>query len=90
MTGRGNFTAFANWMDKKFGVKKDPLVWAELLRTNDEYAIHSACWIFAIAKSLIDEAINDDLETIRKRINGGILGMAEVKKYNQLCKQYIV
>lgn len=89
MTGRGNFTAFGNYMDKKFGVKKDPIVWAELLRTNDEYAIHSACWIFAISKSLIDEAINDDLETIRKRINGGVLGMAEVKKYNELCKQYI-
>lgn len=90
MTGRGNFTAFAKWMEKKFAVRKTVEQWAELLRTNDEYAIHSACWIFAISKSLIDEAINDQMKTIVLRINGGLMGLDDRMRYYDLCKKYIV
>lgn len=90
MTGRGNLSAFAKWMEKKFAVKKTVEEWAESLRTNDEYAIHSACWIFAISKSLIDEAVNDQMKTIVLRINGGLMGLDDRMTYYDLCKKYIV
>ncbi|MGN6476322.1 MAG: glycoside hydrolase family 19 protein [Flavipsychrobacter sp.] len=89
MTGRGNVTAFGNWMKKKFGIDKTAEQWAEELRTNIVYGIHSACWLFAVAKSLIDEAIADDLVTIVKRINGGLNGFNQTKKYYEKCKLLI-
>jgi putative chitinase len=89
MTGRGNITAFAKWMDRKFKDVKTPEQWAEALRTSDIYGIHSACWLFAISKSLIDEAINDQLIEIVKKINGGLNGLFETQKYYEKCKLLI-
>ena len=89
-TGRANITQFAMYMEKTFTLKKTPEQWAEQLRTSDEYGIHFACWIFAISKKLIDEAINDLMETIVKRINGGLLGLDDRMKYYDLCKKFIV
>lgn len=90
ITGRGNFTAFAAWMNQKYLLKKDPEKWAELLRTSDEYGLHSACWIFAIAFKLIDEAERDEMKTIVKRINGGLTNYPIREKYYELAKKYIV
>lgn len=89
LTGRSNIVAFANFMQKKFGIAKTLREWAELLRTEDEAGIHSACWLFAISKELIDEAINDDMKTICKRINGGLNGYATRIHYYELVKKYI-
>jgi putative chitinase len=90
ITGRGNFTQFAKWMETKFSNKKTPALWAELLRTSDEFGIHSACWIFSIAKQLNDEAANDDMKTIVKRINGGLMNYEKRLQYYELAKKYIV
>jgi putative chitinase len=90
MTGRRNVTAFAVWMEKTFNIKKTPELWADLLRHSDEYGIHSACWIFAIAKQLVDEAQNDDMKTIVKRINGGLMNYEKRLQYYELAKKYIV
>lgn len=90
ITGRANVQAFANWMLKKFGIKKTAEEWANLLRTSDEYSLHAACWFFAIAKKLIDEAINDFMKTIVERINGGLKGLPKRMQYYELCKKLIV
>jgi putative chitinase len=90
LTGRANFTNFARWMEKKFGIVKAPEVWADLLRTNDEYGIHSACWIFAIAMGLNDEAERDEMKTIVKRINGGLTNYPQRIHYYELAKKYII
>jgi putative chitinase len=89
LTGRANFTAFGNWMAKKYKTNLPPEKWAELLRTNDAYGIHSACWIFSIAMKLNDEAERDEMQAIVKRINGGLTNYATRMKYYNLCKQYI-
>jgi putative chitinase len=89
MTGRGNITAFAKWMDKKFREVKTPEQWAEALRTNEVYGIHSACWLFAVAKNLVGEALSDMLTDIVKKINGGTNGLDETKKYYEKCKLLI-
>jgi len=90
MTGRYNFTAFAAYMRSKFNLQKTLAEWADLLRTNDEYAIHSACWIFAISKKLIDEALADNMKEIVRKINGGFTGMQDRDRYYQLCKKYVL
>lgn len=90
ITGRDNYTRFAVYMRQRFGVIKTVQEWANLIRTDHVNAMHSACWIFAIAKGLIQAAINDDMKTIVKRINGGLIGYAERQHYYELCKKYIL
>jgi len=90
ITGRSNFMAFALYMRRQFNVINTVQEWARLLRNNDEYAIHSACWVFAISKKLIDEAIADNMKDIVKKINGGFNGMDERTRYYELCKKLIV
>lgn len=90
ITGRSNFTAFSVWMQNKFNIIKSPVDWGITLRTSDEYGMHSACWIFAIAKKLIDEAERDEMKEIVLRINGGYTNMAERIHYYGLAKKYIV
>ena len=89
ITGRNNITLFASYMRKRFNDVKTVQQWAELLRTDIEYGMHSACWIFAISFKLIDEAVNDEMGKIIKRINGGTTNSARRMKYYELCKQII-
>lgn len=90
MTGRGNITQFAKYYNKLTGSNYTPEQMAALLRTNIEVGIHSACWLFAISKQLIDEAIDDNLKAVVKKINGGLIGFSETQKYYELAKKLIV
>jgi putative chitinase len=89
MTGRLNFIAFASYMRQK-GISKPLDVWADELRNNDVWALHSACYIFAVAMKLIPAALADSMNYIVKRINGGYNGLPERLRYYELCKKYIV
>lgn len=89
ITGRGNVTAFATWMETKMLIKKTPEEWTELLRTSDLYGIHSACWLFAIAKKLIDEAEQDQMKEIVIRINGCLTNYPKRLQYYELAKKLI-
>lgn len=89
ITGRANITRFAIYMRKRFNIQKTIQQWAGLLRTHIEYGIHSACWIFAVSNELIDEAINDDMRTIVKRINGGFINYPKRLHYYENCKKLI-
>lgn len=90
MTGKDNFIRFASWMDRRFGIIKSEQEWARLLRSDHEAGMHSACWIFSIAKSLNEEALRDEMQLIINRINGGFNGLKDRLKYYELCKQYLV
>jgi putative chitinase len=89
ITGRKNFTDFAAWMYNKFSLKKSAEEWAELLRSSDEYGVHSSCWLFAISKKLIQAAVDDNMTAIVKKINGALTNYPERLKYYELCKKYI-
>lgn len=89
MTGREHFTNFSLFMRRKFNVIKTAQEWAELIRRDHRWAMHSACWIFSIAKGLNDEAMNDQMRVIVKRINGGYIGESDRMKYYEVCKRYI-
>ena len=92
ITGRENTTKACNYYNKKFNTKLTPEQYADMIRDNAniEMAMHSACWFFAVAKELIDEAINDQFRVIIKRINGGYHGVAERSKYYTSAKQVII
>lgn len=90
LTGRNNLTWFANYMKETHGINKPAETWASWLRTNDEYSIHSACWVFSVCKHLNDEALDDKMKEIVKRINGGYNGLAERMKVYEQCKKLIV
>ena len=88
-TGQWMIGGFAKYYNEKFGTNHTTYQMADLLRIDLSYSIHAACWVFAINKSLIDEAKSDKILAIRKAINGGTFGLSEVIKYTALCKKYL-
>lgn len=89
ITGRENVTNFCKYYVSKFGTIVTPEEMAVELRKNLVVGIHSACWIFAISKNLIQLAIADNIREISKRINGGYIGIQERLKYFEKAKQLI-
>ncbi len=83
LTGRESATAYANYWGNT------PEAIMQLLRTEDWWAIDAACWEFAVNKKLIELAKQDKFLTITKRINGGIIGLADRDMYYQRCKKYL-
>ncbi|MFK5283159.1 hypothetical protein ACI3PL_26670, partial [Lacticaseibacillus paracasei] len=60
-----------------------------LMRTDDYWAMDSACWFFSVRAKLIDLAIKDDIVTIRKRVNGGSIGMKETLELHEKVKKVL-
>jgi len=89
LTGRGMYSAFARFMLDRFGMKRTTQEWAELIRTSQKWSMYAACWFFSVAKDLNDLAINDEMRTIVKRINGGFNGLDDRMMYYTLCKKWI-
>jgi len=90
MTGRINFISFSSYMRKEFNLIKPIDVLADMIRNEDQYAMHSACFIFSISMKLIDAAVSNNMLFVIKRINGGYIGMEDRMKYYDLCKKYIL
>lgn len=89
LTGKENITVFANYYNQKFGKDITPGTMALYLRSNIEIGIHSACWIFAVAKKLIPLAISDNMKEIVHKINGGYIGLTSRLKYYNYAKRFI-
>jgi putative chitinase len=81
LTGRKNYTAFAN--DTGMSVDEVP----GYLETF-EGAVQSACW-FWNNNNLNQYADADDIETMTRRINGGINGLEDRKKHYEHAKQVL-
>jgi putative chitinase len=88
-TGRGNISAFTIYYNKKFSTAFTAAQMPELLRKDLAMGIHSACWFFAIAKDLIQLAIDDQMQTVCKRINGGYHGLDARLKYYERAKSVL-
>lgn len=72
LTGRSNITMFLTYYNNRYGTSYTLEEMINLLRTDPYFALHSACWLFAIAKKLIPYAIADNLKEIVRKIVGGI------------------
>lgn len=89
ITGRGNVTRFTEYHNDRFKTNHTPEGMADLLRRLLIPGMHSACWVFSVAKSLNDEALNDDMRTIVRKINGAYLGWDDRSKYYERAKRLI-
>ncbi|MES2373084.1 MAG: glycoside hydrolase family 19 protein [Bacteroidota bacterium] len=76
MTGREDFEKYAGY------IGKDVAETAELVRTDDHYAMDSAAWEYVIKSKLLGQK---DFKQITKVINGGTIGYEERNKYYQLA-----
>ena len=85
ITGRFSFEAYHRYL--KFNGTVQQL--AAQIRTDDRWAMDSACYVFAIEKQLLDEADNDQFQLITRRINGGLIGWNDRVKYLERCKLYL-
>jgi putative chitinase len=72
LTGRANYTSFATAIGKPELIENPSLV------ATPEYACLSAGWFWSTRK-LNDLADKGDYDTMTRRINGGVLGLAERK-----------
>lgn len=84
LTGRYAATSYA-----KYKSSNNPEDIMNLVRTDDKWAMDSACWVFAVLKKLIPHAINDDFTLITKRINGGLIGLQDRVYYLNRIKKYL-
>lgn len=75
ITGKELYTKYA----KHIG--KDVKEAADLMRTDDRFALDSACWFFAVLKNLVAAARKGDFKAVVKGINGGFIGLADRQAY---------
>lgn len=83
LTGKEVYTQYA----KHIG--KDVSFAADLVRSENRYALDSACWFFAILKKLIPVANTGNFVNVVKGINGGTIGLSTRQHYYELAKKYI-
>lgn len=69
ITGKYMWEAYAKYIGKPVSEVYD------LVRNDLDWAIDSACWVFAVAKGLIDEAQADKFDTVTRRINPAMVNM---------------
>lgn len=92
LSGRSGYLMFTLFYNKKYNTKYTVEEMANLIRSNYDFALHSACWIFAIAKKLIPYSIGvvlKNFETIVRRINGGLNGFEKRKIYFERAVKYL-
>lgn len=82
LTGREVYTKYANYLGRR-----DVEAVADLVRSQDYYALDSAFWFIYVLKGLKDEAERDDFTGIVKSINGGTIGLKDRKFYYDRIKR---
>lgn len=83
LTGREVYGKYAAYIGKEIGEA------ADLVRSQDYYALDSAFWFFYILKGLKDESIRDEFLGIVKSINGGTIGLKDRKFYYDRIKAVV-
>lgn len=83
LTGKYMWEAYATYVEKP--VKEV----YELVRNDLNWAIDSACWVFAVAKGLIDEAEADKFSAVTKRINPAMMNMENRKRLYERVKKVL-
>lgn len=83
LTGKEAYQGYAKYLGKTVGET------ADLLRSENKYAMDAACWEYVVNMKLntvADQGMNDDvIKVISKKINGGYIGLDDRKLK---CKKY--
>ena len=80
LTGREVYEKYANY------IKKSAEVTADLVRSEDYYALDSAFWFFYVLKDLKNKSEANDFIGIVKSINGGLIGLQTRQFYYKRVK----
>lgn len=83
ITGRELYTKYAKYIQQPVEIT------ANLMKTQDRYALDSACWFFAVLKNLIAVAKTGDFIKVVKGINGGTIGLRDRQLYYNRCNKFI-
>ena len=83
LTGREVYGKYAAYIGKEIGEA------ADLVRSQDYYALDSAFWFFYVLKGLKDESIRDEFLGIVKSINGGTIGLKDRQFYYDRIKAVV-
>jgi putative chitinase len=94
ITGRTNYTLYHNFKKAGMGFPAIGLPdrveeMADLLATNDLYALDSALWEFAVDKKLLTLALKDQFLVITRHINGGTVGIQAREYYYTRAKRFL-
>lgn len=79
ITGKDNYSALTKDLGVDLIGNPDRLLEPEL-------SAMSAAW-FLFKNNILQYADKDDITTVRKRINGGTIGLDEVAKFYDICKK---
>lgn len=85
LTGRYSYTKFGQFMGES-----DLYKVANLVRTDLDWGIHSACWEYCVDKKLIVLSEADEELKITKSINGGTNGFADRQTYYKRCIDWLI
>ncbi len=80
LTGREVYGKYAAYIGQEIGHT------ADLVRSDDYYALDSAFWFFYVLKGLKDESVRDEFIGIVKSINGGTVGLKTRQYYYDRIK----
>jgi len=83
LTGRTLYTQYATF------IGKDVKEASTLIRSDNRYALDSACWFFAILKKLIPVAQTGNFKAVVKGINGGFIGLDVRQMYYDKVKNVL-
>lgn len=88
LTGRETYTLFTADSNRRFGTSLTAQQWAERVRTDDYWSTAAGGWFFQW-KGLHALAVSDNVTALRKRWNGGLIGLDDVNHWLEKCKQHL-
>lgn len=88
LTGRETYTLFAVDSNRRFNQRLTVQQWADRVRTDDYWSTAAGGWFFQW-KGLHQLAVSDNVTLLRKRWNGGLIGMDDVNKWYEAIKRVL-
>lgn len=88
LTGRETYTLFTADSNRRFGTNLTAQQWAERVRTDDYWSTAAGGWFFKW-KGLHTLAVSDNIVELRRRWNGGLIGLDDVNDWLEKCKKFL-
>lgn len=89
ITGRDAYTLYTSYLNRNRTNKLTINQVAELVQTDDNFAMDSAFWFFCEFKKLQQLALQDNFRQLVRRWNGGFIGIVDRQKFYDKVKQIL-
>lgn len=88
LTGRDAYTLFAAHCNRKWNTSLTAFNWAERVRSNDYWSVVAGGWFFEW-KNLGPLTRMNDINGVRRRWNGGKIGLNDTLRCLEIVKKYL-